>query len=338
MKRPRKGVQVNGNGKSRAIEEEEEETPGESTSDAPIAGSSKPKPPHTPPHTPKPNGFLGPKSISPSDTIQSPSSAQPLRRKLRRRSSLGTVPGGRLNFVKFETDQIDECIAFISTLIESSSASHGVSVAQMKKFVQIMATGGGAHLYYEKLVQDLGVEVMREEEMDCLITGLTFIMEIPDEVFWYSDELVEAVSHRQSSKATATQRKEAIRSPSATTQTLPTPPEDLPRPSPNPPQYSLIFEQSPKPQFPCILVNIGSGVSIIKVDDYGKFERISGTSLGGGTLWGILSLLTGAESFDGMPTLSLDSLLHLRGLSDMLTLSEEGDNSTVDMLVGDICA
>jgi type II pantothenate kinase len=48
-----------------------------------------------------------------------------------------------------------------------------------------------------------------------------------------------------------------------------------------------------------LLVNIGSGVSIIKIDDYGKFERISGTSLGGGTLWGLLSLLTGAKSFDG---------------------------------------
>lgn len=146
-----------------------------------------------------------------------------------------------------------------------------------------MATGGGAHLYYDHLVERLGIEVLREEEMDCLITGLTFITEIPNEVFWYSDELVEAVSHRPPSSSA-----------------IPETTDDLPRPSPCPPQYSLTFDSHPKPQFPCMLVNIGSGVSIIKVDEDGKFERISGTSLGGGTLWGLLSLLTDAESFDGV--------------------------------------
>jgi type II pantothenate kinase len=47
------------------------------------------------------------------------------------------------------------------------------------------------------------------------------------------------------------------------------------------------------------LVNIGSGVSIVKVDEDGSFERVSGTSLGGGTLWGLLSLITEATTFDG---------------------------------------
>jgi type II pantothenate kinase len=71
--------------------------------------------------------------------------------------------------------------------------------------------------------------------------------------------------------------------------------------------------------YPYLLVNIGSGVSMIKVSGPRQFERIGGTSLGGGTLWGLLSLLTGARSFD-----------------DMLRLAENGDNSTVDLLVGDI--
>ena len=35
------------------------------------------------------------------------------------------------------------------------------------------------------------------------------------------------------------------------------------------------------------------------MDEDGGFERVSGTSLGGGTLWGLLSLLTDARSFDG---------------------------------------
>jgi len=84
----------------------------------------------------------------------------------------------------------------------------------------------------------------------------------------------------------------------------------------------MCFEYSPSAppnMFPYMLVNIGSGVSILKVTGPGKFERISGTSVGGGTLWGLLSLLTGAQSFD-----------------EMLEMSKHGDNTNVDMLVGDI--
>lgn len=71
--------------------------------------------------------------------------------------------------------------------------------------------------------------------------------------------------------------------------------------------------------YPYLLVNIGSGVSMIKVSGPREFQRVGGTSLGGGTFWGILSLLTGARTFD-----------------EMLSLAEKGDNAGVDMLVGDI--
>ncbi|KAJ6868981.1 pantothenate kinase 2-like [Populus alba x Populus x berolinensis] len=65
--------------------------------------------------------------------------------------------------------------------------------------------------------------------------------------------------------------------------------------------------------FPYLLVNIGSGVSMI------KFERVSGTNVGGGTYWGLGRLLTKCKSFD-----------------ELLELSQRGDNRTIDMLVGDI--
>ncbi|KAK8521467.1 hypothetical protein V6N12_005370 [Hibiscus sabdariffa] len=71
--------------------------------------------------------------------------------------------------------------------------------------------------------------------------------------------------------------------------------------------------------FPYLLVNVGSGVSIIKVDGDGKFQRVSGTNVGGGTYWGLGRLLTKCSSFD-----------------ELLELSQRGDNSTIDMLVGDI--
>lgn len=75
----------------------------------------------------------------------------------------------------------------------------------------------------------------------------------------------------------------------------------------------------PNDLFPYLLVNIGSGVSMIKVDGDGKFQRVSGTSIGGGTFWGLGRLLTKCQSFD-----------------ELLELSHRGNNRVIDMLVGDI--
>lgn len=237
-------------------------------------------------------------SSRPAGSSSSSAASRPSRprnvtsRHTRRSSSLAPIPGGWLNFTKFETGDMDSCIDFLNQLIESSASSHDIPASEFKaRHVKIMATGGGAHLFYDRLSEELGVEVRKEEEMECLITGLTFFMEIPHEVFWYSDQLIDTISHPYPPH---TPLPSSLVPPSPVNGNI-----DLPRPSPNPPQYALVFDENPVPQFPCMLVNIGSGVSIIKVDDYGKYERISGTSLGGGTLWGLLSLLTGAESFDG---------------------------------------
>ncbi|CAG8590777.1 2167_t:CDS:10, partial [Acaulospora morrowiae] len=178
--------------------------------------------------------------------------------------------GGRLNFVKFETERIDECMDFIANLV---SRRHS-QAPELRERVVIKATGGGAHKYYDSFTKKLkDVTVEKEDEMNCLITGLNFLIaEIPYEVFTYSE---------------------------------------------NDP---MCFEDTlSSNMFPYMLVNIGSGVSILKVTGPDKFERISGTSLGGGTLWGLLSLLTKAKSFD-----------------EMLEMSKRGDNTNVDMLVGDI--
>lgn len=53
-----------------------------------------------------------------------------------------------------------------------------------------------------------------------------------------------------------------------------------------------------------MLVSIGSGVSIIKVQHNGQFERVSGTMIGGGTLVGLSNLLTGIKDFDQICELS----------------------------------
>ncbi|CCH58532.1 hypothetical protein TBLA_0A07420 [Henningerozyma blattae CBS 6284] len=71
--------------------------------------------------------------------------------------------------------------------------------------------------------------------------------------------------------------------------------------------------------YPYMLVNIGSGVSILKIDSPTSSSRIGGSSLGGGTLWGLLSLITGAKTYD-----------------QMLDWAQNGDNTNIDMLVSDI--
>jgi len=71
--------------------------------------------------------------------------------------------------------------------------------------------------------------------------------------------------------------------------------------------------------FPYLLVNIGSGVSVIKVTSRDTFKRVDGSHLGGGTFWGLASLLTGLSDFD-----------------EILELCSKGDSKKVDLLVSDI--
>ncbi|MCJ1404437.1 hypothetical protein MMC11_007662 [Xylographa trunciseda] len=176
--------------------------------------------------------------------------------------------GGRLNFLKFETDDVEQCLEFMKQLKTKQQRLNGSKPGELC----VMATGGGAYKYYDRMKDVLGVEVFREDEMECLIIGLDFfITEIPNEVFTYSDI------------------------------------------------DPMHFAEARADVYPYLLVNIGSGVSMIKVSGPKQYQRIGGTSLGGGTLWGLLSLLTGARTFD-----------------EMLAMAEKGDNAAVDMLVGDI--
>lgn len=170
----------------------------------------------------------------------------------------------RLHFVKFETRLIETCLDFIQRQLKGSPMKDKV----------IKATGGGAHKYRDLINSKLGVQIDKEDEMQCLIQGCNFLLQnIPDEAFSY---------HRHEK-----------------------------------PEYK--FQGVNHNVFPYLLVNIGSGVSLIKVDSETKFERIGGTSNGGGTFWGLGSLLTKAKTFD-----------------ELLELAENGDHREVDMLVKDI--
>lgn len=101
----------------------------------------------------------------------------------------------------------------------------------------------------------------------------------------------------------------------------------------NVPDESFVFDRKEDPPckflssgpvvFPYLLVNIGSGVSILKVVSEDKYERIGGTATGGGTFWGLGSLLTGGR---------------VKEFDELLCMAEKGDHRHVDMLVRDIYA
>ncbi|ESO10934.1 hypothetical protein HELRODRAFT_109215 [Helobdella robusta] len=170
-----------------------------------------------------------------------------------------------LRFVKFESRYMETCIDFIR--------KHLVGTQEHMKGKVIKVTGGGAYKFKDLLCNKLGVQVDKEDEMECLIKGCNFLLKnIPDEAFVFN--------------------------------------------KPGNPDYRFLKIDGDS-IFPYLLVNIGSGVSLIKAKT--EFERIGGSSLGGGTFWGLGSLLTNAKGFD-----------------ELLQLAEQGEHKNVDMLVGDI--
>mmetsp|Transcript_30483 Transcript_30483/g.50495 ORF Transcript_30483/g.50495 Transcript_30483/m.50495 type:complete len:429 (-) Transcript_30483:295-1581(-) len=71
--------------------------------------------------------------------------------------------------------------------------------------------------------------------------------------------------------------------------------------------------------FPFLCVNVGSGVSILRVDGPSSFTRVGGTSCGGATFLGLAQALVGTSDF-----------------AELCALASRGDASQVDITVGDI--
>jgi type II pantothenate kinase len=81
---------------------------------------------------------------------------------------------------------------------------------------------------------------------------------------------------------------------------------------------NYLLEQQGGAVFPYALVSIGTGTSISKVEPSGG-QRVSGTAVGGGTIVGLGSLLTGQADY-----------------AEIIERAGRGDRSGVDVLVRDI--
>lgn len=195
-------------------------------------------------------------------------------------SHAGTKAGGKLHFRDFQTGNFEsEVLPFMIRLIRKS-----MTTKDYPPITYIMATGGGAHKFYKLMnstfkKHNLPMQIVKKDEMECLIKGLDWLITKIPNEIFTYD-----LKHDNIKFLT------------------------------NP------YTENDK-IYPYLLVNIGSGVSMIKVTGPGPngFERIGGSSLGGGTLWGLLLLLTDANDYN-----------------EMLEMAQRGNNENIDLLVGDI--
>jgi pantothenate kinase len=79
--------------------------------------------------------------------------------------------GGKLNFKSFETEEIDDLINFMDCLVNGESNELAQEERRKDEPLYVMATGGGAYKFFDKIQERLGVKIYREDEMECLIVG-----------------------------------------------------------------------------------------------------------------------------------------------------------------------
>jgi pantothenate kinase len=108
----------------------------------------------------------------------------------------------------------------------------------------LYVAGGGATKYGALAQKELGIEFIPMDEIGTIVKALAFVVNnVQDEIY-----SLENVSFDNTAPL--------VRTPRPTT-----------------PDYPL---------FPFLLCNIGSGVSIVRVESVDHYERVSGTALGGG--------------------------------------------------------
>mmetsp|Transcript_7343 Transcript_7343/g.9597 ORF Transcript_7343/g.9597 Transcript_7343/m.9597 type:complete len:530 (+) Transcript_7343:353-1942(+) len=177
---------------------------------------------------------------------------------------------------------------FHFTRFESSHTEGAVKLlkSKLRHRIQILhGTGGGAHKYKSLFKRELGIDMEPHDELATVVTGIVYILlEHPD---------TECYTYVQKSGIPGSETSGSM--------------EKVPRPV------------NVDHLFPLIVVNIGSGVSVLKVDSPKSFARVSGTALGGATYYGLCKLLCLCKNFD-----------------EAMDMAELGDSRNVNLLVKDI--
>uniref|UniRef100_A0AC35U603 Pantothenate kinase n=1 Tax=Rhabditophanes sp. KR3021 TaxID=114890 RepID=A0AC35U603_9BILA len=191
---------------------------------------------------------------------------------------------GTIHFIRFPTDRMMNFIHLVKSRGFADMSS------------TVCATGGGAVKYAKDAEMELNMQLHKSDELESLIKGIEFVAaNFADECYYYDNPLDDDnwkkiiwrwSSGRCSSKDAITIENEKCE-------------EGL--------------------QYPYVVVNIGSGVSVLVVRSSSDFKRVSGSSIGGGFFQGLCCLLCDCETFE-----------------EAIQLASKGNNKNVDKLVGDI--
>jgi len=231
--------------------------------------------------------------------------------------------GGRLHFLKFETRNMGRAI----DLIFANGLHNNVR--------QFGCTGGGAHKFASEFLEKLDVQMVKYDEMDCLVRGLQFVVNsVVSEFFTYhsspdngltlqrvdsdleTEFFLDTSRHSEENEGNEEESKEKqTRKMMRQRQNTKLLGKKMQRDY----RHKIHRPNTVLEKYPYLVVSIGTGVSILKVDGPNQYERVSGSSIGGGTFYGLSRLLTKCKNYD-----------------EVLNLSRDGDSRAVDMLVGDI--
>lgn len=227
---------------------------------------------------------------------------------------------GNMHFIRFPTDHMSH---FIDMCVDKKMS--------MMTF-EVFATGGGAYKYESYVKERLNlIGWNKEDELDMLIQGVEFLNEVNSEnECYYFDIMLPIVSDgsdtEDANPARGTQ-KDASYSPASTLASSFSSSNSFSSEN-NEPHDNVIASNNLKfekknfkfaQSYPYILVNIGSGVSVLLVTSEKDYKRVSGTSIGGGTFLGLCCLLTGCSTYE-----------------EAIELATRGDSTKVDKLVRDI--
>jgi len=190
--------------------------------------------------------------------------------------------GGRLHFVNFETSRTSGAIALVNQI-----GPHNIK--------RVHATGGGAFKFSDKLKDELGICLLKQDELETVVKGIIFtLLEHPDSECYTCEPDHDGAEHKHSG---------------VSHDALSCAMKKIPQPMP----------VSSASLFPFLVVNIGSGVSVIKVTAPDSFKRVSGTAIGGATYFGLCKLLCRCKTF-----------------KQAMDLAELGDSREVNLTVQDI--
>lgn len=242
--------------------------------------------------------------------------------------------GGEFHFVRFETRHMQNAM----DLIRYNNLHLAIC--------DVGATGGGAHKFADAWEEQLGIRIDKQQELDSQVAGMQFVLStVIGECYTFRPVRQDVTPKRtSSSSSTAANGKDESHSSSQKGLDINQSVDKSER------SEGTKFDSNEKTDekakagsdinkvddwwwsrkvqrdsisyssaYPYLVVTIGTGVSILRVDGPRKHERISGSTIGGGTYWGLMRLLTDVETFD-----------------DAMKRAEMGDPCKVDMMVGDI--